>query len=497
MNEKTVIDFLSIQNRWWYKKSEFPFNKIHTFKRRDYYYLRKSVDSEEATLIIGPRGVGKSTVLFEIMRNLLGLPEVPPSNPKTFTFKEEGLDGKRIIYLIFDEPMLKKWSILELLSSYCKFVLGEDISALQTKIYVFLDEIQNVESWGEQITGIQNLKYPIKFFISGSSSSGMLDEAAKAARRIQLYTMMPMKFSDVLRLRFRDDSKLVCILNNINSFRSKILDAYRENDSKEVYELFVKLYSDLKFWQFEIEKCFQEYMIKGGYPALLNEPDLVKVSAILKDTFWLGFREDAINAKGVGDPDGLFNLTSYIASISSTTANLSSLQKNSLPGANSDTIKRYLYHLKSSQLATQSMLFLRSNKTSDIFKIYLSDVALRNLLIGRLNKLLLDDQKEYGKTLETLIYDHLYRLQFKVLPNASLTYWRDNRSHKEVDIVLRINGKLMPVEVKKEDEPGIIDVPALKAFCRNNHVGTVVCGKKLAHQDGIVFLPAWLFTIIC
>jgi len=496
MNERTLIDFLALQNPWWYHKADFPTNKVHTFKRKDFYYLRNCIQQEEATLILGPRGVGKSTILFELIRELLGLPEEVPKDWKPADMRGTGIPEKRILYVIFDEPVLRKLTIREILDSYAKLVLGEDLSRLKVETYVFLDEVQNVADWGEQVTSIQNLKFPIKFFITGSSSSGMLDEAAKAARRVQLYHMLPLKFADFVTYKLWDDAKLREILTGISVRRTEIIDAYKENDPEKVRDLYLRLYADLKFWQTDIERLFGEYLVKGGYPGLMDV-DYAKGAAILKDTYYLGLRKDALRAKGVGDPAGLSALAQYVAAISGSRTNLTSLKNNSLPGSNTDVVKRYLYHLESCYLASRSMLYSRSNKTSDEFKIYLNDVALRNLLIGRFNELLASDQSEYGHSLETLIYDHMKRLQFKVMPQVELTYWIDKRSKKEVDIILRLNDRTMPVEVKKEDNPSIQDVRALGVFCKKDCVGTVVCGKKLDLHDRIVFVPHWLFALIC
>ena len=78
-----------------------------------------------------------------------------------------------------------------------------DISQLKEKIYIFFDEIQDIE-WGNQIKAIQNLNYPIKIFISGSSSISMTNEVSNAVRRVNFYSMHPLKFSDFLRYKIND-----------------------------------------------------------------------------------------------------------------------------------------------------------------------------------------------------------------------------------------------------------------------------------------------------
>lgn len=65
MNEKTIIDFLSLQNKWWYKKEYFPERKIHEIKRSDFYYLNSIFLSEERALVlVGLWGLGANSNLL-------------------------------------------------------------------------------------------------------------------------------------------------------------------------------------------------------------------------------------------------------------------------------------------------------------------------------------------------------------------------------------------------------------------------------------------------
>ncbi|MFH1199599.1 MAG: AAA family ATPase [Candidatus Micrarchaeota archaeon] len=499
MNEKTLIDFLALRNPWWNDRTRFPSNKVYPFKRRDFFFLQRQYDVTEATVIVGPRGVGKSTILFELIRKLLSLPDEMEAGSAldANSLPAPEVDGERILYLIFDDPNIKKQALVELLTTYAKLVLNEDLAALKKKIFVFLDEIQELDNWGSQVASIQNLGYPIKFFVSGSPAPQLLDQAAQAARRIAVYRMPPMKFSDFVRYKFRKDEKLIELLKTLRDWRKEAIDAYKKNDPIKVHTIFLRLYTKLKPWQTGIELHFEEYLVKGGYPALMDEPDFVVCAEKLKETFWLGFRQDAIKARGVGDPDGLFALARYIAAISGQRTNMASLQRNASLSINTDSLKRYIYHLESGMLISRAGHYSRTNKTSPTFKVYMTDVALRNLLVGRLNLLLRTDEKEYGQSLETAVYDHMLRLKHKAFPDAPLSYWMEKRSGKEVDIIARLNGTTMPVEVKKEDSPDERDAPALTRFCGKSAVGTVVCGKKLERAGQLVFVPHWLFLLIC
>ena len=287
-------------------------------------------------------------------------------------------------------------------------------------------------------------------------------------------------------------------MEKINSIRKNIFEAYKLKNSKKLYESFMDFYIFLKPWQTEIEIGFQDYLIKGGYPKYVKEKEFKKVSARLNETFKLGFHKDLVLGGGIGDPKAMENLTSYIASISSSETSYNSLMKNTGAAKNSEHMRKYLYHLETSYLIKESHKFnpiVKKNVRG--FKIYLVDVAIRNMLQGFLNKLLETDKGQYGLSLETLIFDHSVRLFQKERPGHPIYYWKGNRE-QEVDIILQLNGMGIPIEVKSSDEPSYMGIPGLKSYCKKYNVpGMVVCGKKLELKNKIVFLPHWLFCLIC
>jgi len=499
MNDRTIFDLLSIQNSWWEDIKEFPVRKVFPFKRSDFYHIHGvELLKKEGSLIIGQRGVGKSTILFEIIRSLLGLPDDTNNKSIKKIKTEKGVDPKRILFATFEETRLQKVNLFDILKVYTKFVLREDIAKLSEKIYVFLDEIQEVNDWGSQIKTIQNLEYDIKIFLSGSSSVAIKNEASKAARRLSVYSMHPLKFSDFLQFKLNNDKKFTAKLSEIIDFRREFITLFRKNKTKEIYEQFLKYYVDLKPWITEIEILFDEYRVKGGYPSLLNNSDYKSCTSTLRDTFWLGFHKDLMLAKGIGDPAGMRALTEYIASISSWETNYTDLREKSGATKNSDQVKKYLYHLENSFLVNISNRFNSSpTRKGSRFKVYLSDIAIRNMLQGMLSGLLFENESEMGLATETLVYDHMLRLLFKIRPYIPLMYTKDKKKGKEVDIILKLNGKNIPVEVKKSDNPPLADVVGLRIFCKEREtMGIVSCGKKLSFEENIVFLPHWLFILI-
>lgn len=309
--------------------------------------------------------------------------------------------------------------------------------------------------------------------------------------------MLPLKFADYLRYKIASE-EFTKTIKLIKESRNELIENFRQANAKKVYEKFLQLYAELKPWDTKIQLYFDEYLIKGGYPGLFGIDDYRKASEKLNQAFWLGFHKDLAQAKGLGDPAGMKRLSEYIASISSCETNYTSLMTNSSVGGNTDIIKKYLYHLEMAYLIKESHRFQGNlSKRSSTFKIYMADIAIRNMLVGLMNELLLKDQTQCGNAIESLIFDHLIRLNYTLNGGTEMYYWKDSKNDKEVDIVLDFKTFEIPVEVKKSDEPPLNDVAGLLSFCENKKVGVVSCGKKLALEKNIVFVPHWLLSMIC
>lgn len=483
-NERTIIDALWLDNPWWSGLDKFPMDRIKPFKRSDFYYLLNDHRMrKECIVIVGPRGVGKSTTMYEIIHK--DLTEAVGTTTR---------DPKRVIYASVGNPILKKCTILEMLRIYSKFILQEDISKLTKPIFVYLDEIQDHE-WGEQIKTIVNFEYPIKFMITGSSSTAMMEEASKAARRVTVYPMLPFKFADFTKYSIKDENYDNAVLK-IKKLRTNIRAGMKEGSSEKVYDGFLQAYTMVREWETKIQLCFDEYLVKGGYPGIFDIKDETRSMDVIQQSFWLGFHKDLALAKGIGDPIGMKQLIEYVASTSSCDTNFTALMENSKSGTNTEMMKKYIYHLDRGFLAKISHQISKSPVKKTQFKMYLTDVAVRNLLVGMMNNLLFKNPHQHGLAIQTLIFEHTMRLNFKFTNTPDVYYWKNPKTGNEVDVIMDLKDFTIPIEVKKSDDPTIKDLKGLVEFC-NGKPGIVTCGKKLAKDENIVFVPHWLYCLIC
>ena len=106
--------------------------------------IRPFYESDLIKIITGIRRCGKSVILKQVLNELESA-------------------GRKCLFLDFDlRPVRAKIPDADALIAYVNEYLGED------KLYVFLDEVQNVEAWNEAARTLRLCN--ISLFITGSNS---------------------------------------------------------------------------------------------------------------------------------------------------------------------------------------------------------------------------------------------------------------------------------------------------------------------------------------
>lgn len=157
------------------------------------------------------------------------------------------------------------------------------------------------------------------------------------------------------------------------------------------------------------------------------------------------------------------------------------------------TVQRYLNLLETSfQLVLLPAFAV--NRTKRLIKspkLYWSDSALAFWLSG--------EQTPRGAHLENLVLSDLLAWKNSQSPAPEVFYWRTTTG-REVDFVLEIGSRLLPVEVKATAAPRHRDGQALRLF--REEYGKACIGGLLLHggtdafwlSDGILCAPWWKVT---
>ncbi len=214
------IDTLEQFNPWW-KTGNVKDSWLKSYKRHIYSDIEKYIDRRQIILMWGLRRTGKTTIMFQLIQDILAYS-----------------DKKNIFYFSFDEIV---FGFKEVLETYQKMVLGNSFDDAEGKIYIFLDEIQKVDDWENKIKVYYDLYPNIKIFISGSASVSLRKKSTESlAGRIMDFHIRLLSFEEFIEMNGRD------------------MDQIRENPD---------------LWKNELVPLFYRYLKYGMFPELHDEMD--------------------------------------------------------------------------------------------------------------------------------------------------------------------------------------------------------------------------------
>lgn len=435
MEDLELLNEIISQNRWWTGGAPL---KEKTTKRDIWDKVLEEIESQEVTCFVGLRRVGKTILLKQTIQHLL----------------DKGATPNRILYFSFDAMKKEETIVRRIVTLYSRNILREVPNELAEKVFIFLDEVQKIKEWGEEVKSIYDKGWKIKFFVSGSSSMNILKGSGESLiGRIRIHRIHPFSFREFLR-------------------HNRV-----EIEKMPVGELKVPLQAE------KIMLLFDRYKELGGFPETFS---LTKEA--LKNTLktWvdLVFYRDIVNLFEIKRIDALEGLFYSFVKESGNIVNYAKLA-NSL-NTKFETIKTYIEYLDNSFLIEKSPFYSgsRIKRSEKNFKIYASDHAFFNL-----------EETEEGLLAETLVFNHC-----KKHISEDVFYWKDTKGN-EVDIVFLQNQNLLPIEVKFKSKVDKKELKGLFSFmnkyeCKN---GIVVTRNSLdsfeSEEKKILLVPVWLFLL--
>lgn len=154
------------------------------FKR--YLYDRISWDSRMIG-IIGPRGVGKTTMILQYIKLKL--------------------DSKKALYVSADDLYFSENRLFELADDFSK-------NAGQ---YLFIDEIHKYANWSRELKNIYDSFPTLKVVFTGSSVLDILKGSADLSRRALIYKLQGLSFREYLKLYHNYDTEVYSLEQIVNN----------------------------------------------------------------------------------------------------------------------------------------------------------------------------------------------------------------------------------------------------------------------------------------
>jgi len=451
-----IIDVLKAQNEWW-KAEKVPSILLEETKRDEFDKIIELIEDRRIISIIGPRRTGKTTLMYQLIAFLL-----------------KDLEPVKILFFSMDDPALRQSESLfeDILKTYFEDILKR--TRRKEKIYIFIDEIHFLDDWERWLKKYYDMAYPIKFIISSSSSAHLSKKSRESlVGRIFEILLLPLNFRDYLSILGKRD-----ILKHYGNRFDKI-------KPEERFEL-LKYEEDCKL-------LFNRYLLYGGLPESIKEESmLIWQSKLISDVLRKVLYRDVVELYNVRIPSKLEDLFVHLSVNSSNTFSYSSISRNL--GMSIEAVINYIGYLKEAYLIGELRLFsksvektLRSNR-----KYFIMDSGLQNSITKTTDL----TEINAGLLIESVVQKHLWIFAWK--KNFNIYYWKDKG---EVDIVLDMRKRLLPVEVKYRTKIGKKELKGILKFMEKFKVkeGIVVTKdllKKETFKDKeILFVPAWLFLL--
>jgi len=121
-------------------------------------------------------------------------------------------------------------------------------------------------------------------------------------------------------------------------------------------------------------------------------------------------------------------------------------------------------------------------------KLYFTDPGLAHYLTGFSSYVSMSTSPQAGAFFENYVIGQWFRYRDWVKPQMGLWFWRDQSSN-EVDLIIELDGSLLPVEIKHKERPSLADAQGIRKFKE-------LYGASCHHHAGIACLSSdeWEIT---
>ncbi|AWX31792.1 ATP-binding protein [Methanosphaera sp. BMS] len=458
LNEK-----LYMNNTRFKERNEFNQLKsyIDEFLNDDYFH--------RFIVLPGLRGVGKSTLLFQVY---------------DYLFKNN-VSVNQILYFSCEElNYIGNYSIKDVVDAFLKYYHEREIMTLDKNIFLLIDEAQYDKNWALAGKIIFDKTQKIFMIFTGSNALN-LELNADAARRMIKYDIPPLNYSQYLKLKYNLNINMPGNILDKLLFDADIKDAVRYENELKNKLINIPEYNTNQ-WGL--------YIKYGGFPSLFHINNTYEQQVYLMDVISKIVHNDMANIRNF-TTENQVNIQRVLTQLALQRSNDLSQQKLSKRLQTSlSNIKNILDTLEKTHLIFHVEAFGTASKRSKkSWKYYFASSSLKHALTLTFGNNTTRNEEYEGVLLENLIATLLYN-NFSNTPLQHKYLFYDSNK-KNVDFLIQKDFQSpIPIEVGR----GKKDRKQVSAAIKNygSPHGIIISNNtnKIIKEDNIIYIPYKTFS---
>lgn len=448
-----LVRDLERQNPWW---RNLPPPVIPAFRRWPFAKLRERLDHPIAPIIVirGPRQIGKTTLQMQLIQSLLA----------------QGVSARRILRVQFDDlPTLDhskfQEPILRIVDWFEKTVLGctlNESAQRQEPAFLFFDEVQNLAAWDVQLKSLVD-HATARVMVTGSSALRIEMGRDSLAGRIHSLEVGPLRLTEISALRGLGELRP---MQPENGWQDWLRPEFWRDLTRHAAQQ-----------QAALTKAFSAFSQRGAYPLAQAHPDVPweDIAAQLNETVVKRVIEHDLRVGERGRKrdqqllEEVFRMgCRYIGQSPNPALLAKEAQRALTANIGPQRVRHYLDFLDGSLLLRAIRpLEIRLKKTRGYSKLCLCDHAIRAAWLQEIIPLDPEalDRSPHLFDLAGRIAESTVGYFFASLTGLSVAHLPERGENPEVDFVLTIGERRIPVEIKyrRVIDP-LRDTVGLRAF---------------------------------
>lgn len=426
-------------------------------------------DIQRYIVLPGIRGVGKTTILYQIYDYLLNEKEIPQNQILYFSCEDINNNVDCNIREITD-------------------ILLEDVHRTKTrlldkKIFLLIDEVNYDPNWSISGKILYDRSNNIFMIFTGSSALNF-EYNADSARRLTKENISPLSYGEHIRLKYNVNSNILS-----KSLKNLLLTGEVDDAINSEEEIANKLLNTKNY----ISSEWLDYLRYGGFPDLLYVKDYNHISKNLVEICGKVIYIDMLNIKNF-TRENQTNANRLIRSLAIQNSGETSYVKlsNNLNISQSN-VRNIFEVLEKTHLLFHIEPYGGANKRiRGAWKYYFATSSIKHALASEKGNTLKTKEQYEGILIENLVASSLSNFS-----NFNHNLYYDGGKKSNVDFILANDfEKPVPIEVGR----GKKDKQQIKTAINKYDAdfGVVISNRTnfIEKKDGVIFIPVKTFSFL-